>query len=126
MLETCRLANISQELNLLVMMLVDHDCSGTDVRLVRQLNKGMRIQPGICSGGTEQQRGCKTGDVNENIVCLQSQDETGRVCPGSPALATDTRLSSCSTAGNVQRKYCIFFFCKVFKVVDKRLMKTNE
>ncbi|XP_070976763.1 anoctamin-4-like [Oncorhynchus clarkii lewisi] len=80
------------------MMLVDHDCSGTDVRLVRQLNKGMRIQPGICSGGTEQQRGCKTGDVNENIVCLQSQDETGRVCPGSPALATDTRLSSCSTA----------------------------
>ncbi|KAK6314670.1 hypothetical protein J4Q44_G00141990 [Coregonus suidteri] len=59
---------------------------------------GMRIQPGMCSGGTEQQRGCKTGDVNENIVCLQSQDETGRVCPGSPALATDTRLSSCSTA----------------------------
>ncbi|XP_019898577.2 anoctamin-4 isoform X2 [Esox lucius] len=79
------------------MMLVGHDCSGTDVRLVRQLNMGMRIQPGICSGGPEQ-RGCKTGDVNENIVCLQSQDETGRVCPGSPALATDTRLSSCSTA----------------------------
>ncbi|CAB1346058.1 unnamed protein product [Coregonus sp. 'balchen'] len=61
-------------------------------------DEGMRIQPGMCSGGTEQQRGCKTGDVNENIVCLQSQDETGRVCPGSPALATDTRLSSCSTA----------------------------
>ncbi|KAJ8007147.1 hypothetical protein DPEC_G00114530 [Dallia pectoralis] len=44
-------------------MLVGHDCSGTDVRLVRQLN-----------------------------------DEPGRACPGSPALATDTRLSSCSTA----------------------------
>ncbi|XP_036977167.1 anoctamin-4-like [Acanthopagrus latus] len=67
--------------------------AGADMRLVRQINKGMKIQ----AGG--ENMGCsKVGENPENqVICLQCQDEVVRVCPGSPRSprrAVATRLSS--------------------------------
>ena len=82
------------------------------MRLVRQINKGMKIQ----AGG--ENMGCsKVGENPENqVICLQCQDEVVRVCPGSPRSprrAVATRLSSgsagkrslCSHIGR-QEKRC--------------------
>lgn len=86
--------------------------AGADMRLVRQINKGMKIQ----AGG--ENMGCsKVGENPENqVICLQCQDEVVRVCPGSPRSprrAVATRLSSgsagkrslCSNIGR-QEKRC--------------------
>ncbi|XP_026183123.1 anoctamin-4 isoform X2 [Mastacembelus armatus] len=67
--------------------------AGADMRLVRQINTGMKIQP-----GGEHIGSCKVGENQENqVICLQCQDEIVRVCPGSPRSprrAVATRLSS--------------------------------
>ncbi|XP_071762788.1 anoctamin-4-like [Centroberyx gerrardi] len=73
-------------------MLEEHE-AGADMRLVGQISTGMKIQPGT------EPRGCgKVGETPENqVICLQCQDEVVRVCPGSPRSprrAIATRLSS--------------------------------
>ncbi|KAG7232163.1 hypothetical protein INR49_009482, partial [Caranx melampygus] len=70
--------------------MLEHEAGAADMRLVRQINTGMKIQ----AGG--EQRGCsKVGENQENqVICLQCQDEVVRVCPGSPRRAIATRLSS--------------------------------
>ncbi|GAA6227774.1 anoctamin-4-like isoform X3 [Lates japonicus] len=72
--------------------MLEHE-AGADMRLVRQINTGMKIQ----AGGDH--IGCsKVGENQENqVICLQCQDEVVRVCPGSPRSprrAIATRLSS--------------------------------
>ncbi|XP_044042132.1 anoctamin-4-like isoform X1 [Siniperca chuatsi] len=69
--------------------MLEHE-AGADKRLVRQINTGMKIQ----AGG--EHMGCsKVGENQENqVICLQCQDEVVRVCPGSPRRAIATRLSS--------------------------------
>lgn len=71
------------------------------MRLVRQISKqGMKIQ----AGG--EHMGCsKVGENPENqVICLQCQDEVVRVCPGSPRSprrAIATRLSSGSAGKGI-------------------------
>ncbi len=77
--------------------MLEHE-AGADMRLVRKINKGMKIH----AGG--EHMGCsKVGENQENqVICLQCQDEVVRVCPGSPRSprrAIATRLSS-GSAGN--------------------------
>lgn len=70
--------------------MLEHE-AGADMRLVRQISKGMKIQ----AGG--EHMGCgKVGENRENQgICLQCQDEVVRVCPGSPrSPRRATRLSS--------------------------------
>ncbi|KAI3366954.1 hypothetical protein L3Q82_009591 [Scortum barcoo] len=72
--------------------MLEHE-AGADMRLVRKISKGMKIQ----AGG--EHMGCsKVGENQENqVICLQRQDEVVRVCPGSPRSprrAIATRLSS--------------------------------
>ncbi|KAM4569136.1 anoctamin-4-like isoform 2-T2 [Odontesthes bonariensis] len=72
--------------------MLDHE-SGADMRLVQQINTGMKIQAG------SEHVGCsKVGENHDNqVICLQCQDEVVRVCPGSPRSprrAVSTRLSS--------------------------------
>ncbi|XP_034719151.1 anoctamin-4-like isoform X1 [Etheostoma cragini] len=54
--------------------------AGADMRLVRQISAGMKIQ----AGG--EHTGCsKVADNPENqVICLQCQEELVQVCPGSP------------------------------------------
>ncbi|KAM3859281.1 anoctamin-4-like isoform 2-T2 [Diretmus argenteus] len=75
--------------------MLEHEAAGADMRLVHQINTGMKIQPGT---GTEP-RGCSKvgGEPQEDrVICLQCQDEVVRVCPGSPRSQRQaiTRLSS--------------------------------
>lgn len=72
--------------------MLEHE-AGADMRLVRQISAGMKIQ----AGG--EHKGCgKVGENQENqVICLQCQEEVVRVCPGSPRSprrAIATRLSS--------------------------------
>ncbi|XP_051804577.1 anoctamin-4-like isoform X1 [Acanthochromis polyacanthus] len=72
--------------------MLDHE-AGADMRLVHQINTGMRIQ----AGG--EHLGCsKVGENQDSqVICLQCQEEVVRVCPGSPRSprrAIATRLSS--------------------------------
>nr|XP_040029524.1 anoctamin-4 isoform X4 [Gasterosteus aculeatus aculeatus] len=72
--------------------MLEHD-AGADMRLVRRMSAGMTVQvPG-------EHVGCsKIGENPENqIICLQCQEEVMRICPGSPRSphrAIATRLSS--------------------------------
>ncbi|XP_076009973.1 anoctamin-4-like [Genypterus blacodes] len=67
--------------------------TGADMRLVHQINAGMKIQ-----AGGEHRACCKVGDSQDSqVICVQCQDEVVRVCPGSPRSprrAIGTRLSS--------------------------------
>ncbi|XP_023144192.2 anoctamin-4 isoform X1 [Amphiprion ocellaris] len=72
--------------------MLDHE-AGADMRLVHQINTGMRIQAG------SEHLGCsKVGENQDSqVICLQCQEEVVRVCPGSPRSprrAIATRLSS--------------------------------
>ncbi|KAM4523202.1 anoctamin-4-like isoform 1-T1 [Fundulus diaphanus] len=70
--------------------MVDHE-GVADMRLVQQIDAGMKIQ-----GGGEHVGGCsKVGDGQDSpVLCLQCQDEVVRVCSRSPRRAYTTRLSS--------------------------------
>ncbi|KAF3704914.1 Anoctamin-4 [Channa argus] len=72
--------------------MLEHE-AGADMRLVPQINTGMKIQ-----AGGEHIGSSKVGENQENqVICLQCQDEVVRVCPGSPRSprrAIATRLSS--------------------------------
>lgn len=77
--------------------MLDHE-AGADMRLVRKINTGMKIH----AGG--EHMGCSKVEDNQDnqVICLQCQDEVMRVCPGSPRSprrAIATRLSS-GSAGN--------------------------
>lgn len=67
------------------------------MRLVRQINTGMKIQAG------SEHMGCsKVGENQENqVICLQCQDEVVRVSPGSPRRSIATRLSSGSAGKGI-------------------------
>ncbi|XP_032361622.1 anoctamin-4 isoform X3 [Etheostoma spectabile] len=54
--------------------------AGADMRLVRQISAGMKIQ----AGG--EHTGCSkvAGNPENQVICLQCQEELVRVCPGSP------------------------------------------
>lgn len=70
--------------------MLEHE-TGADMRLVRQISKGMKIQ----AGG--EHRGCSKESQENQVICLQCQEEVVRVCPGSPRSprrAIATRLSS--------------------------------
>uniref|UniRef100_A0A668VTA6 Anoctamin n=2 Tax=Oreochromis aureus TaxID=47969 RepID=A0A668VTA6_OREAU len=72
--------------------MLDHE-AGADMRLVRKINTGMKIH----AGG--EHMGCSKVEDNQDnqVICLQCQDEVMRVCPGSPRSprrAIATRLSS--------------------------------
>ncbi|XP_075932197.1 anoctamin-4-like [Anarhichas minor] len=72
--------------------MLEHE-AGADMRLVRQISAGMKIQ------ATGEHVGCsKVGENQENqVICVQCQEEVVRVCPGSPHSphrAIATRLSS--------------------------------
>ncbi|XP_047194539.1 anoctamin-4 isoform X1 [Hippoglossus stenolepis] len=73
--------------------MLEHE-AGADMRLVRQISAGMRIQAGA------EHIGCssKVGETQESqVICVQCQDELVRACPGSPRSprsAIATRLSS--------------------------------
>uniref|UniRef100_UPI003AACB08B angiopoietin-related protein 5-like n=1 Tax=Centroberyx gerrardi TaxID=166262 RepID=UPI003AACB08B len=84
-------------------MLEEHE-AGADMLLVGQISTGMKIQPGT------EPRGCgKVGETPENqVICLQCQDEVVRVCPGSPRSprrAIATRLSSGSAGDAIRGTY---------------------
>ncbi|KAG7497295.1 anoctamin-4 isoform X1 [Solea senegalensis] len=74
--------------------MLEHEAAA-DMRLVRQMSSGMKIQ---AAGG--EPIGCsKVGENHQEnqVICLQCQDELVRVCPGSPRSprsAIATRLSS--------------------------------
>ncbi|XP_041636798.1 anoctamin-4-like isoform X2 [Cheilinus undulatus] len=73
--------------------MIEHEAAAADMRLVRRINTGMKIQ----AGG--EHMGCsRIGEGQESqVICLQCQDEGVRVCPGtprSPRRAIATRLSS--------------------------------
>lgn len=76
--------------------------TGADMRLVHQINAGMKIQAGGEHGGC-----CKVGESPDSqVICVQCQDEVVRICPGSPRSprrAIGTRLSS-GSAGNASQK----------------------
>ncbi|KAK1906230.1 Transmembrane channel-like protein 8 [Dissostichus eleginoides] len=72
--------------------MLEHE-TGADMRLVRQISAGMKIQ------AAGEHMGCsKVGENTENqVICVQCQEEVVRVCPGSPGSprrAIATRLSS--------------------------------
>jgi len=74
--------------------MLEHE-AGADMRLVRQISAGMKIQ------AAGENVGCsKVGGNQENqVICVQCQEEVVRVCPGSPHSphrAIATRLSSVS------------------------------
>ncbi|XP_047431838.1 anoctamin-4-like isoform X1 [Mugil cephalus] len=73
--------------------MLDHEAGAADMRLVRQINTGMKIQ-----AGGEHVGSSKVAESPDNqVICLQCQDEVVRVCPGSPRSprrAIATRLSS--------------------------------
>lgn len=75
--------------------------AGADMRLVRQISKqGMKIQ----AGG--EHVGCsKVGEsLEDQVICVQCQDEVVRVCPGSPRSprrAMAKRLSSGSAGKSI-------------------------
>ncbi|XP_065807701.1 uncharacterized protein [Labrus bergylta] len=67
--------------------------AAADMRLVRRINTGMKIQ----AGGEHMGCGGVREDQKSQVICLQCQDEGVRVCPGSPRsprCAIATRLSS--------------------------------
>ncbi|CAB1412637.1 unnamed protein product [Pleuronectes platessa] len=80
--------------------MLEHE-AGPDMRLVRQISAGMRIQAGA------EHIGCSSSKVGESqesqVICVQCQDELVRVCPGSPRSprsAVATRLSSGSAGSD--------------------------
>lgn len=101
--------------------MLEHE-AGADIRLVRQISAGMKIQ----AGG--EHTGCsKVADNPENqVICLQCQEELVRVCPGSPRSprrAIAPRFSS-GSAGNggpicsVQLHYFSYYLHIYTCVVD--------
>ncbi|CAB1426564.1 unnamed protein product [Pleuronectes platessa] len=80
--------------------MLEHE-AGPDMRLVRQISAGMRIQAGA------EHIGCSSSKVGESqesqVICVQCQDELVRVCPGSPRSPRSTvatRLSSGSAGAD--------------------------
>ncbi|KAF7664480.1 hypothetical protein LDENG_00176140 [Lucifuga dentata] len=94
--------------------MLEHE-AGADMRLVHQINAGMKIQ----AGG--EHRGCSKVEDNQDnqVICLQCQDEVMRVCPGSPRSprrAIGTRLSSGSadrepSSGSYNASTGTFYSC---------------
>ena len=90
--------------------MLEHE-TGADMRLVRQISAGMKIQAG---GGEHMGCSSKVGESPENqVICLQCQEEVVRVCPGSPRSprrAIATRLSSGSAGKGIPTNRAVALF----------------